>query len=72
MRTELDDGTEVHLVIIYTPYLPATRWEPEEGEFYIETIYGSNGERLYIELTDAELDRFEREYIDWKDSLNDY
>jgi hypothetical protein len=72
MRAVLDDGTEVHLVITYAPYQPATYWEPEEGEFYIETLYNSNGERLYIELTDAELDRFEREYIDWKDNLNDY
>jgi hypothetical protein len=72
MRTELDDGTPVDLIVTYSPYQPATRWEPEEGEFYIDTIYGSNGERLYIELTDAEWDRFEREYIDWLESLNDY
>jgi hypothetical protein len=72
MRAVLDDGTEVHLVITYAPYQPATYWGPEEGEYYIETLYNSNGERLYIELTDAELDRFEREYIDWKDNLNDY
>jgi hypothetical protein len=72
MRTELDDGTVVDLVITYSPYQPATRWEPEEGEFHIETLYNSKGERLYIELTDAELDRFEREYMEWKDNLNDY
>ena len=72
MRTELDDGTEVHLVITYAPYQPATYWEPEEGEFYIETLYNSKGERLYIDLTDAEWDRFEREYMEWRDSQHDY
>jgi hypothetical protein len=72
MRTELDDGTVVDLIITYEPYRPATRWEPEEGEFYIDTIYSSKGERLYVELTDSELARFEREYMDWLGGFNDY
>lgn len=72
MRTELDDGTVVDLIITYSPYQPATRWEPPEGEFLVDTVYSSNGERLYIDLTDAELARFEREYMAWLGDLNDY
>ena len=72
MRTELDDGTVVDMIVTYSPYQPATRWEPEEGEFYIDTVYSSKGERLYVELTDSELARFEREYMDWLGGLNDY
>jgi hypothetical protein len=72
MRTELDDGTVVDLVIVFDSYWEGNRWNPPEGEFHIDTIYGSNGERLYIDLTDAEWDRFEREYMEWLESLNDY
>ena len=72
MRTELDDGTVVDLIITYEPYWQGNRWNPPEGEFYIDTIYSSNGERLYVELTDSELARFEREYMDWLGCLNAY
>ena len=72
MWTDLDDGTEVELSITYEPYRPATRYGPEEGEFYIDTIYGANGERMYVELTDSELARFEREYVEWMGRFSDY
>ena len=72
MWTQTDEGQEIQLFITYSPYQPATRWEPEEGEFLIDRVLDSNGERIYLDLTDRELARFEREYLEWLEGFNAY
>lgn len=68
MHTHIQ-GTPCQIVAYYVPYAPATRWEPEEGEFIIEQVLDEKGNpapQIFDMLTEEDDERIFREYIKWR------
>lgn len=63
-------------VIYHTPYVPASYNGPDEdGEFEFELLdrKGYRAKWLEAKVTEADVDRLEKEYLDWlEDVVGDY